>query len=85
MARKIKIGLGNQERDGEEVAVLHSNEFWNTYMLEDGTEIRLKVVVKQIVKVQDAYDPEGNPVYAVKSMNVTDIISPPGLRKKGSK
>ncbi len=57
-------------------------EHFNEYVVEDGTIIKVKLVVTEIVRVDDAYDAEGNPVYIVASANVTSVSAPESLKRK---
>lgn len=82
MERKKKLLLGNQEKQGTEVGFQVSGEHWNHYLLDDGTVIRLKTVVTEIVRVDGEHDTEGNPVYIVKSQNVMAVSPPEELKKK---
>lgn len=57
-------------------------EHFNEYVLDDGTLLRLKPVMTEILRVDDMYDGEGNPVYVAKAQNVVVASSPDKLRKK---
>jgi hypothetical protein len=65
-----------------EVGFRSSGEHWNEYLADDGTVIRIKLVVTEVLRVDGAYDDEGNPGYLVKSTNVTNISAPDDLRRK---
>ena len=56
-------------------------EHFNEYLLEDGTVIKLKPVVTEIIRVPDQYDPMGNPAYIIQSTNVTAVDAPEELRR----
>jgi hypothetical protein len=58
-------------------------EHWNEYLLDDGTIVRLKAVVTEIVRIEGRYDPEGNPAYAINTTNVAHISAPEELKKGG--
>lgn len=57
-------------------------EEWNEYQLEDGSILRTKSVVSEILRIPEEYDREGNPVYMVKSANMIVTRSPDDLKKK---
>jgi len=57
-------------------------EHWNEYFLDDGSVVRVKLVATEIVRVEGEYDPEGNPVYVVKSANVLAVSAPEALRRQ---
>jgi transposase len=81
---KIKVPMpGGKTGEGSEVLIEESNERWSELKLEDGAIIRVKQVVSQVMRVEGEYDPEGNPIYAVKSAPAVSIVSvPERLRKK---
>jgi hypothetical protein len=74
--RKTKIQMvpGGPFVDGVEVAVESSSEKWNEYTLEDGTKIRLKPIIIEIIRVTDHYDNEGNPLYVAKAQTVLSVL-----------
>ena len=48
---------------GEEVDFENEKEEWNVYKLADGTTLKVKVVLVNVVRSRDKYDPLGNPIY----------------------
>ncbi len=84
MAEKIKINLGKEVVEATPVEVNQANEYFNQYLLEDGTALKIKLVATKIFKVDNRYDREGSPIYFVQSSNVMSVDSPPGLKKKNS-
>lgn len=58
-------------------------EHWNEYLVDDGTVIKLKLVVTEILKVDDEYDPMGDPLYVVNSTNVVSVQAPEHLKREG--
>jgi len=82
MPRKIKVPYQGQMMDASVIDVQSSSEHWNQYLLEDGTVLKLKVVVTDVARIDGAYDAEGNPIYFVKSTNVLSLSCPEGLKKK---
>jgi hypothetical protein len=79
---KIKVSVGGKEMDATTVGVQSSSERWNEYLLQDGTVLKLKVVVTDVARVDSAYDAEGNPIYVVKSTNVMTLSAPEDLKRK---
>ena len=78
---KKKFNLGGQEVSGESVEFETEAESWNTYILHDGTKLKLKAVVTQVVRL-DAYKPDGDPVYLINSSNVVVADVPDQLKQK---
>ncbi len=70
------ISYKGRQVEAEDVGFNVMHEEWNTYQLHDGTEIRMRLVVKVVAKIPDEVDSEGNPVYLVQSSNVL-VVKPP--------
>ena len=79
---KVMIHFGGREAAATPVDVNQSNERWNEYFLEDGTILKMKLVLTKVLRVDGEYDPEGNPVYVMQSTNVTSTSVPKHLKKK---
>jgi hypothetical protein len=67
--------------DGFEVPVEESSEKWSEYKLEDGTTIRIKQVLMEIIRT-GVFDQEGNPTYVVKAQPVISIVEVPDRLKR---
>jgi len=80
--RRRKVRLGDQEVDGLEMPFQNIAEHWNEYLLSDGSVVRLKSVVTEIVKLDNRYDSEGNPQYLVKSAQVISVSASERARKQ---
>lgn len=65
------------EGDGLEVQVVESTERWSEFTLEDGTKLRLKLVIAAFIRADNAFDGDGNPIYAVKGGPQINFISVP--------
>ena len=77
---KKKFNLGGKEVMGEEVEFETEREGWNTYILHDGTKLRVKAVVASIIRL-DEYLPTGDPIYLVNASNVVATDVPDQLKK----
>ena len=80
-SHKIKIQYAGREADAVPMEVNQSSEKWNEYFLEDGSIVKMKLVLKKVLKVENEYDGEGNPVYVMQSTNVTSVSAPKNLKK----
>lgn len=83
MAKK-RINLGGREYTAESIEFETEREHWNTYLLHDGTELKLKAVVSEIVRIEGAFAPNGDPLYMVNSSNIVVTNVPENLRKPPS-
>lgn len=83
MANLIKINLpGGGQGDAVPIEVNQASEQWNTYLLDDGSTLRAKLVVTKVLRAENQYDAEGNPVYVFQSQNICTVQSPENLKKK---
>jgi hypothetical protein len=81
--RKIRFPAGGPEKDAQLIDIQQSNEHWNNYLLGDGTVLKMKLVATEVWRIEGEWDPEGNPIYVVKSSNVVTVNPSEELRKKG--
>ena len=79
---KVKIQYKDKMVDATLVDVIQASELWNQYLLDDQTVLKFKTVVSQVVKIDNEYDSDGNPVYVVKSSSIVTVICPEELKKK---
>ena len=69
--------------EGEEVDFENEKEQWNVYKLSDGSTLKVKLVLINVVRSRDQYDPLGNPIYGITSQNVIKVLNvPEKLRRK---
>lgn len=78
----MKIQTGpNQWVDCEPVEFRTKDEPWAVYELADGYKLRLKLVVSNVFRTEQK-DPDGNPLYLVRSTNVMTVVPPEKYDKK---
>jgi hypothetical protein len=80
--RMVPIPPDGRLVEGTVVSFQTGAEHWNEYLVDDGTVIRVKLIATEIVKVDGYWDPQGNPLYAVGSTNLSVVSSPDHLKKK---
>lgn len=73
---KVKIQYAGREVEATPVEVNQAGEKWNEYLLEDGTVLKMKLILKKIMRVENEFDAEGNPVYVMQTTNVTSVTAP---------
>jgi hypothetical protein len=81
--KKVPAPDGNGMADGTELGFQTGGEHWNEYLVDDGSVLRIKLVVTDVARVEGHYDPEGNPIYYVSSTNVLTVSARPELKKGG--
>jgi hypothetical protein len=78
MADRIKVpifnpdGSTNQET-GTLIKVIQSEEPWSENSLEDGTKIRMKQTVVNVVKLDKPAD-NGEPIYSIQTQQTLSVI-----------
>ena len=82
MADKVMINFGGREVEATPIDVHQSSERWNEYFLEDGSVLKMKLILKKVFRVENEFDGEGNPVYVMQSTNVTSVSAPKDLKNK---
>ena len=78
-----RINWQGRQVDAVPVKFKSIREEWNEYDLDDGSRIRMKTIVSDVVRIPDEYDAENNPIYVIKSTNMVVVSSPDTLKKKG--
>ena len=63
--------------DQNEINVEKSDEKWNYYKLEDGTTLKVKIVLIKVI--EEGKDPLTNPIFGLQSSNVIGVTSPADL------
>ena len=83
MPRRVKINWQGREAEAEKIPVQSMREEWNQYFLDDGTVLRARLIVSDILRVVGEYNADGDPIYIIKSTNFVNSDCPDSLRKKG--
>jgi len=78
---KVTINFGGRRAEASLVEVNQSNERWNEYLLEDGSSMKVKLILKKVLRVDGQYDAEGNPIYVLQSTNISTVNSPKHIRR----
>jgi hypothetical protein len=82
MRTKLEIVPGQPPKDAERVEIVRTDEEWNNYTLEDGSQLRIKQVATEVWRIIGEYDLEGNPLYILKTAGVMLVTAPENLKKK---
>ena len=57
-------------------------ESFSTYILHDGTSLKIKPVLTEVFRVDGMYLPNGDPVYGINAQQVVAVNAPESLRRK---
>ena len=71
--RRRTVRIGQEDVEALEMPYQNIAEHWNEYLLNDGSVVRFKSVVTEILRLVDRYDREGNPQYLIKSTQVVSV------------
>ncbi len=64
------------------LSVKKASEPWTEYLLEDGTTLRLRIVLLDVGRAVDTFDEAENPIYQFKHTMIVDIKVPDKLKRK---
>jgi hypothetical protein len=81
MKEKKQIAWDGREVEATEHLFRAAGEFWNDYLVDDGSVLRLKIVMTEVNRLEGEYDDDGQPVYAIKSVNAMRVSAPKHLRR----
>jgi hypothetical protein len=81
--KRTKVTLPTGTYEGVEVGISESTEKWSEVKLADGSILRIKPNVLGVVRLDNQYDPEGNPLYALRSSQVMTVAEAPAHLRKG--
>ena len=88
MAKKVAKAKGKAKRAGRKVgdpipvSITKTEEYWSTYKLSDGTTIRVRPIMVEIVRQYNKFDNKGNPVYTITGGVIQDLKPPARLKRK---
>ncbi|MCW3985516.1 MAG: hypothetical protein NWE91_03780 [Candidatus Bathyarchaeota archaeon] len=63
--------------EGKEVDFENEKEEWNIYKLADGSTLKVKLVLVNVVRSHDRFDPLGKPIYGITSKNIIRVLDVP--------
>jgi hypothetical protein len=80
--KRVELKMGDKTVEGMLVDFETLREEYNAYKLSDGSTIRIKTMVTNIIRTQE-FTPSGEPVYIINSQNVVVADVPEQLKKPG--
>lgn len=82
MPRNRQVEFQGVRRNAVRVEVEETTERWCSAKLCDGSTVKLKAIITDVARLEDAYDTNGDPVYVVKSSNVVTVEANEELRQQ---
>lgn len=81
MPNRRKVNFNGQLVDGEVVEFEADKEQWSTYVLHDGTALKIKAVLTEVMRLEGAFSPTGDPVYMIQASQIVHVNAPDQLRR----
>jgi hypothetical protein len=83
LAQKRIVDYLGRKVEGEVVEFDPVPESWTNYKLADGTMLKIKVSLLDVVRLINEFHPQtGDPVYVFAAQQITNINSPENLKQK---
>jgi len=82
MPTRRTVNFQGQQVEAEVIEFEPDREQWSTYILSDGTSIKIKPVVAEILRVNGQFGPNGDPIYMVQAQQILHVSAPDNLRKQ---
>lgn len=82
---KVPVPGSKDLVDAEYIDIVSSKEPWTEYELSDGSMLKIRSLATEVWRVDNEYDPEGNPMYVVKSAGIMSVTAPESLKRKPPK
>ena len=80
--RRIQ-GSDGREHEAEAIGFRTSGEHFNEYLLDDGSVLRIKLVLTEVLRVKGMHDRYGNPAYLLRYSEVMAVDAPDHLTEGG--
>ena len=82
MSQKRTVDFQGRKVQGEVVEFAAVPENWTSYELADGTKLKLKLSLLEIVRLDEFQPQTGDPVYVFTAQQIANINVPDNLKKK---
>lgn len=82
MSNRRKVNFGGVMRDATIIDFEADKESFSTYILHDGTSLKIKAVLTEVFRIEGVYQPNGDPMYGVTATQVVAVNAPESLRKQ---
>ncbi|MCJ7503016.1 MAG: hypothetical protein MUP80_08150 [Acidobacteriia bacterium] len=73
---KVKMNIGDQVVEAEKMTFNPIEEPWSLYRLEDGTTVKIKLVVSDVFKLPSRDPVTGLPQLIIRSSNIASVEPP---------
>jgi hypothetical protein len=81
MSSKKIVEYNGKKYEGEIVDFEAPPENFNTYKFNDGTTLKLKTSLVEVVRIPNEYGPTGDPIYVFTAQQLANITAPEHLKQ----
>lgn len=83
MPRKRKIpGPDGQLADATLIDIKEVIERFSDVMLDDGTHIRVRMIIREVLRYDTLWADDGEPMYSVQNAAIPMVVEAPDVLKK---
>jgi hypothetical protein len=82
MSTRRQVNFQGKLVDAEVIEFEADREQWSTYLLHDGTSLKIKPVMTEVLRLNDVFAPNGDPVYMVQAQQIVHITPSDSVRKR---
>ncbi|WP_263411100.1 hypothetical protein [Terriglobus tenax] len=76
------VNYNGKMAPASEVGIDESSEPWQTYTLADGTVVKTKAVMMDVVRIDNEYTDTGDPIYQFQFQQIITVVAPDSLKRK---
>ncbi len=80
---KVRVPWKGKDVEGIRLKFKTKEEDWSHYETEDGSTVKMKTVVSDIIRLLKEQKEDGEPIYLVKSTNILEVETAEHLKKPG--
>jgi hypothetical protein len=81
MSKPATIVIAGTPREATQIEVAEATRPWTDFLLEDGTRLRVHIVIDAVHRLEGQFDARGNPMYYVNTRTVHSVTSPESMRR----
>ena len=82
MPNRRKVNFNGQMVDAVMVDFEADKEQWSTYVLHDGSALKVKAVLTEVMRLEGIHAPNGDPVYMIQASQIVHVNAADPLRRQ---
>ena len=80
MPKKVITIYNGVQASGTSLDFEAEKESWAIYSMEDGSTLKMRTIVAEIIRVDGEFNQAGEPIYTVKSTAILNVEVPGNLK-----